>query len=462
MSGGICAAGIVSCALMLSGCRTHERELLELASFAQEWRCRSVDDAGLREFAESLRSETPGVAQEEPFDPSDGLSLHEAVAAALWFNPDLRVARAQAGIPLAGAMESGRLDDPEVDFSVLRFVNSMADPWIFDLGIGFTIPLSGRLGAERDLAWAEYDAAWRRVAIAENDVAAALRVLWTELWAASHEREAISEYLNEVDALARTADALVQAGEIRPLDARVLAIDRSEQAAELERLDSEQRIRELELKAMMGIAPQSEVVIDISRPQVSDIVEDPDARDALLLAHPLVRAAEAEYEAAERSLRRQMLKTWPDITIGPAYENEEGQSRIGLGFGFPIPIFNANARAIAEAAAVRILRRAEAERTYQRLADVLARSVAQREGARARSAFLESQAVLTASQIREVIDLVELGEIEVLLVSDAVSRSLSLKREVIDALRTETLASIEIAHTLQPFPMTTPHEKGGE
>ena len=88
----------------LTGCQSYQRQPLKLAEYAATWSDRSLDVESISSFAASLADQAGAPA---PFDASDGLSLHEGEAVALHFNPRLRLARAQAGVPLAGAKEAG-------------------------------------------------------------------------------------------------------------------------------------------------------------------------------------------------------------------------------------------------------------------------------------------------------------------------------------------------------------------
>ena len=83
--------------LVLMGCATYERRPLELEQYVRDWSLREISVDSIRKYAATLADSEENV----PYDPSDGLSLVEAEAIALVFNPQLRLARAQAEVPLA-------------------------------------------------------------------------------------------------------------------------------------------------------------------------------------------------------------------------------------------------------------------------------------------------------------------------------------------------------------------------
>ena len=94
------------CAVILgvTGCQSYQRQPLDLTDYASQWVDRSLDVEPISTYAVSLAETADSPA---PFDSTDGLSLGEAEAVALHFNPRLRLLRAQAGVPLASAKEAG-------------------------------------------------------------------------------------------------------------------------------------------------------------------------------------------------------------------------------------------------------------------------------------------------------------------------------------------------------------------
>ena len=62
-----------------------------------------------------------------------------------------------------------------------------------------------------------------------------------------------------------------------------------------------------------------------------------------------LRQLREEYEVAEHALHREIRKQYPDLTIGPLYETDQGQSRLGFLGATPLPLLNATRPGIAEA-----------------------------------------------------------------------------------------------------------------
>ena len=130
----------------LAGCATYQADPLDLPAHRAAWQTRTAGDESVRAFAQRLETESPGAVA---FDPDDGLSVREGELVALVYNPDLRVARLHAGVAAADADHAGRWDDPGLSFDVMRITESVANPWIVAGGLSVTVPISGRLAAER-------------------------------------------------------------------------------------------------------------------------------------------------------------------------------------------------------------------------------------------------------------------------------------------------------------------------
>ena len=473
--------------LAITGCATYKPQPLDLRQFAVDWPAREIDTESIRTFAASLAQ----MEAQQPYDPSDGLSLTEAEAVALVFNPRLRLARAEADVPLAGARESGWWPDPEFQAQVLRFadrgrrtkfrfdgpsldgVNTgvlgagglsadglevtplgvrrtggefIDDPWIIGASLSITIPVSGRLAVEQQWAWAEYDAVWRRILISEWELLTQLRSAWLE-WSITRERIAVTwEFIEQFGAVADMAGRLSEAGEMRPTEARVLLVELQRQRTKLQALESECEQQRLELLAALGLAPEAPVELTpevfVPTPQ-----NEPDSRRAVLLErNPRIIAARAEYKAAEQRLRLEVRKQYPDLTLGPSYSFEEGFSRMGLGFGLPLPLWNHNRQAVAEATAERDAAGSRAEAIVQQELAALARAETRlRFATERRQMLIDDVAPLVDRQVAESRKLLDLGEANVLVLRDALSSTVETKLEVLAA----TLAQAQAANTLQ-------------
>jgi len=490
--------------LVLAGCASYERRPLELEQYVDDWSVREISADSIREYAKTL---TDG-EEHAPYDPSDGLSLAEAEAVALVFNAQLRLARAQAEVPLASAREAGWWPDPKFEASVKRYadrgsrtkfrfngpsfdgVNTgivganglsasglettppgfrrvggdfIDDPWIIGASLSITIPISGRLAVEQDWAWAEYAASWRRILISEWELLTRLRAAWLE-WSTTRERiEVVRAFVEQLGTVATMTERLAAAGELKPTDARLLLVELRRRRMALQSAESEAELQRLGLFAMLGLAPEAPVEL---QPQVflPHIDEVPDSRRTTLLRRdPRILAVRAEYEAAEERLRLEVRKQFPDLNLGPGYALEEGLPRLGLGFGLPIPLWNHNRQAVAEADAEREAARARATAQIEQVFSELALAEAKlRSAARRRKMLLDEVAPLVDRQVEETRRLLDLGEVDVLLLRDALSSAVETKLELLAATLVEAQAASALQQMLQPRWITPSQAKAEE
>ena len=182
---GLAVVVLAMATSFLAGCRSYEPRPLDLAGHRGAWHARTPADEPIRAFAKRLAEAGDDTAGR--FDPDDGLDLAEAELVALVFNPDLRMARLQAGVARATAEHAGLWPDPNFSTDVMRIADSASGRWFVSPGLSFTLPVSGRLAVERSRAEASERAALDRVAEQEWDVRRDLRMAWHH-WSAARVR----------------------------------------------------------------------------------------------------------------------------------------------------------------------------------------------------------------------------------------------------------------------------------
>ena len=84
-------------------------------------------------------------------------------------------------------------------------------------------------------------------------------------------------------------------------------------------------------------------------PDPAKLPELPSVTRKKMLLHPELRAALADYQAAEASLKLEVAKQYPTISLGPQFENDDGNASVGLGLAIRLPFFNTNHGGVIEA-----------------------------------------------------------------------------------------------------------------
>jgi len=247
---------LAATAVALAGCRSYEPRPLALDATQREFLLRTVDGPSLAEFAERLRAHAPA---DPAFDPSDGISLAEAEAIALVCNRELRLARLEAGVTRAGADNSGLWRDPTLGVDLSRIVSGAAGQGVEALAsIAFTLPLSGRLEAEQDLAGAEHHAQLARVAAAEWRVLSEVRRAWVRRASLEARSAAARDFLTRVEQVIAVVDRMEKAGELARIEARLFRIEDARLRAEVQAIDSDLTLATHEIESLLGLPPRTD------------------------------------------------------------------------------------------------------------------------------------------------------------------------------------------------------------
>jgi outer membrane protein TolC len=431
------------CPAWLAGCQRYAPEPLDLSAHNRAIESRDPASSEVVAYAEQLVRQSGDVPAR--YDPADGLSLEEAELVALFFNPQLRTARLRARVPLAGAAEAGRWEDPQLNVDAERIIESVEHPWVVGGVISLTLPLSGRLRIEKEMARTSAEVEQLRVLAQERQLLAELRTAWLE-WSATAEQAALTRaLLNELDAILQTAEKLRAAGELDPLDARLFRIERLTQAGRLQLLEAQGREEEIALKSRLGLSPAADVRLmpSLIAPRRGAAATQKAA--GLLELHPRLRVARAEYEMAERTLQLEIRRQYPDLAVGGGFASDEGAERLLGGIGLPLPLWNRNRRAIAEATAAREAARAAVEAEYEQLLAEMAGARAALDAAAARREFVETElAPLVDEQLAAARQLGRLGNYNTLVLLEALKAGYEAKAEVVQARLKMGLATARI------------------
>lgn len=420
----------------LAGCQSHPRKPLDVAAHVAEYHSRTANAPSVAEYAASLNAATPGRIA---FDPADGLTLEEAEVVALVFNPELREARARAGVAAASAANAGLWEDPMVDVSIERMLTSMGRPWTVMGGLGFTLPITGVPKYETQMAEGGLSVELARAAAMEWDVRTALRKAWVEWSAASELVTVLEGRLSELELLLERITLIVQAGEMQRVEAQMFRVEREMVAAELVRARGDAAIREMMIRREMGLPGDAQLSL-IPRLTAEAIETRIDA------AHPELVLAEAEYEMAERALELEVAKQFPSIGLGAGTGREEGNGLLTWGLTMPLPLLNGNREPIAKALAGRDFERVRFERMHEDLAIRAATAAVTLRVRRAEREAYETVVVpLVDAQAADVDRITAVGRVEPLMLMDSVSRRAEAKMKVIEARMEESLAAVELA-----------------
>ena len=422
---------------LMIGCQLYSPSPLNPTGHAQDWHERRPSDEKIIDFARRLEASAPRSVQ---FNPSDGLTLAEAEIVALVYNPDLRLARLKADVAKASAQYAGRWDDPELSIDVLKVTESVPHPWVVGSSLSLTIPVSGRLEVEKARAEAFKHAELARVSEEEWKIIITLCESWLT-WSADLIRLQESEsMLKSLDGFVTTTSQLEDVGEMPRTESALFKIEHETRKSDVARLRGKVKEGEQEIRSVLGISPTAPVTFI---PTMA-VPRSGKSRD-LSITNPTLVRLQNEYEVAELTLLREIRKQFPDLEIGPSFEDDQGQSKIGVVGAIPIPILNSNKGGIAAARAEREVARAAFETELERQEGRHAVLEAQLEGTQARRRSMEKDVVpLVDSQMQDARQLLELGEGGSLVILESIVRAHTTRLDLVEARLEESHAANQI------------------
>jgi len=338
---------------IFNGCTHFEAKPLVSSENLAKMEQRSLMDPDLRKFVEENLHET---FTEWPPDP---LNVETLTLVALYFSPNLNVARAKSYEALAANISAGELPDPSI--SLGSGYNSSTpsgdvSPWILGLTFDFPIETFGKRSYRKSEAQHLFDAAKLAIADAAWDVRTNLKKAMIALWQAREQELLAKEKSEAMNELVRISSARFKAGDIDKNE--LISMQLSAQQAHLEYTAVKGQTAGIliNLEGAAGLAPHT---LDGLNIDLSFFEKEPpeipssSARRLALLNRADVLSSLAEYAALESALKFEIAKQYPDFNISPGYEYDQGDNKWQIGFQFTLPLFNRNRGAIAEADARR-------------------------------------------------------------------------------------------------------------
>lgn len=427
-----------SALLLLASCQSFQSRSLNLPAHAQKWKASDISREKVQTFAKQLGA-SPTVTS--AYNPADGISLNEGKVIALIYNPDLRVARLKAGVAKASAKNAGLWTDPDLGIDVLKITEGVPSPWIIGSSLSLTIPISGRLNAEKKRAKADEIAHLARVAEREWAITNDLQKAWISWTAQKTRLQQTEKIVSSLESVVKSTGQLVELGEMPKTEAALFTIEQKSRRAEIAHLRGEVDAEEQEIRSLLGLSPKApiQLVPSLTIPNV------PTDEARLAENNPTLQRLRLEYEVAEFTLLREIRAQFPDLTIGPQAEKDEGQSRIGLIGGIPLPILNANKGGIAKARAEREVAQAAFETEFERKSGKLAASSARLKALRAQRSAIENDLLPAVDrQVQDAENLILLGESSSLVFLESLIRAHEAKLKIIDIHQQESQIKTEI------------------
>lgn len=291
------------------------------------------------------------------FDPGDGLDMTEVAMLAVAHNPELKVARDEAGVSRAQAFAAGLLPDPVL--AGTRDVPTNGDATNttgFSVGISYDINAllthsavkraaeASRRQTDLNLLWMEWMVVAKSRLLFTNSLAQQklLAVLEEERSLIASRHASLQEALAVGDTTLDTVSADLV--ELQNLDTQINDLSR--------RINANRQ----DLNALLGLAPGTRLRLTggIQLPPLDDEAIRSSMAD-LNRRRPDLLALQAGYESQEQRFRQSVLAQFPALNIGLTRARDtSGLYTRGLGVTLSLPVFNRNRGNIAIEKATRL------------------------------------------------------------------------------------------------------------
>ena len=367
--------GLLLALAALPGCVTYRSQPLHPSETAARFEARRLDDTGLRRFVEEA-SGRPVAAW-----PPAAMDFEELTLAALYYSPDLDVARAQLGAAEAAVVTAGQRANPAIAATPEWVSNAPAGvtPWVVSVALDVPLTTAGkraiRIAEARNLS----EVARLRLGDEAWSVRSRLRSRLVELWRDGRAETLLRRQDEAAQERLRLLETRLANGEIARPDVVLARRERERVALALGQAREQRAAALVRVADAIGVsaAALGGEAIDFGFTGVlppEEAVGTRKVRDEALLNRPDILAALAEYAASETALQLEVARQYPDIHLGPGYTFDKGSDQWALGVALELPVMNRNRGPIAEAEA----RRREAAAAFVALQ---ARAIAEADGA---------------------------------------------------------------------------------
>jgi len=334
--------------LLTSGCAHYQSKPLNPIQSASTFEARTLDDPGLNDFVRRAGQTTNW--------PPVSWNFETLTFVALYYHPNLEVARAQMRVSSAAITTAGGRPNPILSVIPGYSANSPAgvSPWFplatLDVPIETAHKRMHRISHANELAEASrlnvYSTAWQvrgslRAALVEHSfVQQRIELLEKQV---QSQRELVT-LLEQ-----RLAAGMIAAPEVAPARVGLLKALAELANASSQVATSRSAVAQalgLPLKALAGIAIETSGAFAADGFQKFTSAE---ARNAALQSRPDILAALSEYAASEAALQLEIAKQYPDVHLSPGYQFDQGEHKWSLGLSMELPVLNRNQGPIAEA-----------------------------------------------------------------------------------------------------------------
>ena len=401
-------------------------------------------------------------ADAQPVGVAGELTVDELVARALTDNGELRAARAEIDAAVGRLRQAGLRPNPTLDLGGQQNVAGPDN----NVTIGLTLPLDLNGRREGRVGVAEQELQLRRAQVADRErrLRAEVRAKAGELLAARRNLESTAELLRVNRRALDVVGERARQGAVPPLDEALLRVEVNRLDAGHAILVSRVEILALQLKALVGLAPDASVSLRGELSPMPVRLDRPTSVARALATRGDAETARAEVAMARARVRKEQAEGRWDASVSIGYQRQDmgfglqgitdrGGTRaiqdtfhfIGGGLSITLPVRNRNEGNVSAAAA----EERAAERRLEFLGLVIRQEV---EAAYTQYEAAERAATLYARGVRDLarqnLDVVrkayELGRTSLLDVIAEQRRYVDIETGYTDTLKLAYDAAVEL------------------
>jgi len=275
-------------------------------------------------------------------EPSEILSFESISSRVLSHNPELAAARFRIDEAVGIAKQSGRPSNPTLDTGLSH--NTRSSEAIAEIGITQKFPLTNRLNIEKEISATEIQAAEAEVHNVERLLIAEARQEFVRILAIRQRRNLLKQQQELSTQLTEFISNKSEQGEISPLDAAQAKLSSLKLTSQQYQLGTEETAALGRLRPLLGIAPQTAVILSGNPSGMS-------APNTHSIHRPDLTAAQLQLRAAETGIALEHANRREDVELSLFVAGErsedapngmENESMVGFKLSIPLPFWNNN------------------------------------------------------------------------------------------------------------------------
>ncbi len=283
----------------------------------------------------------------------------------LLLNPELNQARLAFARSSAVAEFAGLWEDPALSAEL----NQIRELDVTNRGIGLslTLPVTGLPALAEKVARCYKEADYLAMVKKEREYLVKLDTLRYQVMATHAKQALMAARVKQMAEEQKNAQRMHELGEMEFADFQVICRRLNDGQKELQEMEQEHLNQHLELVQLLGLHPDMRHVELEGKLPGSIPAAVPTPPHDILRQHPALLAAMATHRTSEAELEREIRKQYPELSVNPGFEHEDGNSKVGIGVGVNLPLWNRNQQGIAQAEVERAIKEYDAVQTWRNL-----------------------------------------------------------------------------------------------